>query len=146
MDMESKPRLKRLLRHDPLVVLLREFVPLLDPQACLAVSDGSDDLLGSSERFPPETASTLWDAASAVADSSEITVTEQGAVASIRLDAHRIGAILATGSLPPPEKIQFVLASLRRAIEAWANASWERRATAREALERYQEINLLYSM
>jgi adenylate cyclase len=144
--MENKPRLKRLIRHDPLVVLLREFVPLLGPQASLAVSDGSDALLGSSERFSPETASTLWDAASAVADSSEITVTEQGAVASIRLDAHRIGAILATGSLPPAEKTQFVLASLRRAIEAWANASRERRAIAREALERYQEINLLYSM
>ncbi len=147
MDMENKPRLKRLLRHDPLVALLREFVPLLGPEASLAVSDGSNDLLGSSERFPPETAGALWDAASAAANSSEITVTEQGAVAPIRLDAQqRIGAILATGSLPPPEKTRFVLASLRRAIEAWVNASWERHATAREALERYQEINLLYSM
>jgi adenylate cyclase len=146
MDMENKPRLKRLLRHDPLVVLLQAFVPLLGPEAALAVSDGSDELLGSSEWFPPETASTLWDAASAVADSSEITITEQGTAASIRLDAYRIGAILATGSLPSPEKTQLVLASLGRAIEAWANASWERRATAREALERYQEINLLYSM
>jgi len=146
--MENKPSLKRLVRRDHTETLLKGFAPLLGPEVSLAVSDAPDHVLESRRPFSPEVAHNLWLAASEADDQDEtqVIITSQGAAVPIRLDTQQIGVVMASGPFPPPDQTRAVLTALKQALETLAQAGLERRATAREALERYQEINLLYSL
>jgi PAS domain S-box-containing protein len=143
MDMENKIRLKRLLHPGQVATLLKDFVSLLGPQVSLAVSDTPDRLLGSHRPLSPEVVHALWEAAP---EATQVVVTSQGAATPICVGAQQVGLILATGPLPPPPETQTVLTALRHALESLAGVALERRAVAREALDRYQELNLLYNI
>ncbi len=143
MNVERKPRLKKLLHPEQIITLLRDFAPLFGPEVSLAVSDEADHLLGSHQPFPPQVAHALWKAAP---EAAEVAITSQGAATPICVEAQQVGLILAAGPLPPPARTQAALTALRRALESLAGVALERRAIAREALDRYREINLLYNL
>ncbi len=144
--MESTPQLKRLLRPNQTATLLQGFAPLLGPDILLAVSSAPDQLLVSNRPFPTETVRALWKAVLDAADATEVTITAQGAATPIYVGTQQIGMIMASGPLPSPEQTQNILIAVRYALESIAGATSERRAVARDALDRYQEINLLYGM
>jgi len=141
--MAEKSRLRRLLEAERAAALLRDFASLLGPEVSLAVCDESGHLLSTQRPFPPETIQALLKAASTT---TECIITPQGAAASIRVEGQQIGAILATGPLPPPTQARAALTALRRALESLAEVTLEKRAIARETLDRYREINLLYNL
>ncbi|MCP4539951.1 MAG: GAF domain-containing protein [Chloroflexi bacterium] len=144
--MESKPQLKRLLRPNQTATLLQGFAPLLGPDISLAVSGAPGHLLVSNRPFPPEIIRTLWKAVSDATDAAEVTITSQGAATPIYVGVQQIGMIMASGPLPLPDKTQNILIAVRYSLESIASATSEKRAVARDALDRYQEINLLYGM
>ena len=149
--MEKKLRLKKLLRPEQIVTLLKDFVPLLGPEVSLAVSDGSDRLLESHHPFPPEVSRALWKAMptgqpSIAAEAAEIAITSQGAATPICVEGQRVGLILAAGPLPPPARTEAALIALKHALEFLAGVALEKRAIARETLDRYRELNLLYNL
>jgi adenylate cyclase len=144
--MESKLRLNRLLRPDQIATLLKEFALLLGPEVTLAVCDAPDHPLGDKDPFPVEIARALWEAVPDTADARGIVITSQGAATPLCVEAQRAGMILAFGPLPSPEQTQTILAALKRSLESIAGVASEKRAVARDALDRYQEINLLYSL
>jgi len=63
---------------------------------------------------------------------------------SICVETRRVGLVMAAGPLPPPAQTQAALTALRRALEFLVGITLEKRAIARETLDRYREINLLY--
>jgi signal transduction histidine kinase len=67
-------------------------------------------------------------------------------VFSLRIDSDILGALVVRGSgLADPHQEQVVHA-FRRGLTLFATQSMEKRAVARETLERYREINLLYKV
>jgi len=142
-EMERGLRLKKLVRRKQIVTLLKGFAPLFGPEASLAVSDEPGHLLGSHHPFPPEVASALWEAAS---ETTENAIVSQGAATPIHVKGQRVGLIMVAGPLLAPPQTQAALTALRRALESLATVALEKRAVAREALDRYREINLLYSL
>jgi len=143
--------LKKLVHFEQIATLLQDFVPLLGADVFLAVSDEAGRLLGSNRPFPADVVPGLLEAARGVADfgesgRDEIASTSQGAAAPICVEEQWGGLILATGPLPPPAQTQAALTALRRSLESLAMVALERRAIARETLDRYREINLLYNL
>lgn len=65
---------------------------------------------------------------------------------SICVETQRVGLVMAAGPLPPPAQTQAALTALRRALEFLVGIALEKRAIARETLDRYREINLLYNL
>ncbi len=65
---------------------------------------------------------------------------------SICVETRRVGLVMAAGPLPPPAQTQAALTALRRALEFLVGITLEKRAIARETLDRYREINLLYNL
>ncbi len=141
--MERKLRLKKLLQPEQIATLLRDFTLLLGPEVALAVSDGPGRLLGDHRSFPPGAAHALWEAAP---EAAEVVITSQGAATPICVEAQQVGLILAAGSLLPPAQTRVALTALKHTLESLAVVALERRAIAREALDRYREINELYNM
>lgn len=149
----EKIRLKRLLYAEHITMLLEDFAPLLGPEVSLAVSDKPDRLLGSYPQFPLEAAQVLWEAVGRkgqeVADKTTetaVVTASLGAAMPLCLETQQMGLILVTGSLPPPDQTRAVLAALKHALESLTGVALEKRAVAYEALERYRELNLLYSL
>jgi PAS domain S-box-containing protein len=120
---------------------LEQFAPLLGPGVSLAVSDAAYHLLASNRPFPPEAAAAIREA---VTDEMEISIGAQGAVVPICVEEQKAGMIMACGPLPGPDQTRAVLNALKHSLETVAGVALERRAAVREALDRYQEINLLY--
>jgi len=148
---EREFRLKRLLHSEQITALLKDFAPLLGPEVSLAVSDEADHLLASHRPFPLEVVRALWKAVPEAADSGEfsqarIVITPQGAATPICVEAQQVGLIMATGPLPQPAQTHAALTALKCALESLAKVALEKRVTAREALDRYREINLLYNL
>ncbi len=139
--MRNRLRLKRLFRPAQIAALLEQFAPLLGPEVSLGVNDATNHVLASNRPFPPEAIAAIREA---VTDEMEISVGAQGAAAPICVDAQKAGTIMACGPLPSPDQTRAVLSALRHSLETLANIALERRAAVREALDRYQEINLLY--
>ncbi|MEE8390671.1 MAG: adenylate/guanylate cyclase domain-containing protein [Anaerolineae bacterium] len=141
--MENQLRLKRLLRPNQITTILKEFAPLLGPEVSLAVRGATDRLLASHRVIPPEIVRALRKSAS---DATDVVITPKGAAVPIYVEAQRVGIIMATGPLPAPDQTQAVLIALRCALESIVSVALEKRAVTRDALDRYQEINLLYSL
>ncbi len=150
MNVGSIPRLKRLLHPEQITTVLGDFAPLLGPEVALAVCDAGGRLLGTHGAFPPEVVQILWDAATRqptqAVEEENVAITVHGAVTPLRAQERQVGLILATGRLAPPAQTRAALTALRRAMESLAGAALEKRAIARETLDRYREINLLYDM
>jgi adenylate cyclase len=142
MEIERKPRLKKLVHRKQIITLLKDFAPLFGPEVSLAVSDEPDHLLGSHHPFPLNVAHALWEAA----PEAEVVVTSHGTATPIYVEAQQVGLVMVTGPLPSPVQTQAALTALRRALESLANVALEKRAVAYEVLDRYREINLLYSL
>ncbi|RMF28597.1 MAG: PAS domain-containing protein [Chloroflexi bacterium] len=123
--------------------MLADFAPLLGTDVTLAVTDQDGRLLGSHPSFPVETIRLLHEAARAEA---EIVVTPQGALTALRAEGRQVGWVLASGSLPSASQTQALLKALRQALETLIGVALEKRALARETLDRYREINLLYNL
>jgi len=143
MGKKQELRLKKLLRSGQVQVLLKDFASLLGPDARLAISDEPDHLLESYPSFPPQVALALWKTA---AGTAEPTITQCGAATPICLEERTLGLILATGQLPEPTQVRTTLTTLKHTLESLVQATWEKRAIALETLDRYREINLLYSL
>jgi adenylate cyclase len=149
--MHTKLCLTKLLRPDQIATLVERFAPLLGAQVSLAVNDAPNRSLSSNRSIPKQVAYALWNAASEAAEATvttntEVIITPQGAATPISVEAQRLGIIMAAGPLPSPDQTRAILTALRSSIESVIQVALERRATAREALDRYQEINLLYSL
>ncbi|MCX7683555.1 MAG: PAS domain-containing protein [Anaerolineae bacterium] len=136
--------LKKLLRARQITPLLREFSSLLGPQAFLALSDASGHVLASAQPVPEAISAVLSELP--LDHATEVMIIPQGAAVPICIEGRPEGWLLAVGSLPPPEQTRPLLSALKHALEAIGQAGLERRAVADEALERYQELNLLYSV
>lgn len=136
--------LKKLLRARQITPLLSEFSALLGPQVSLALSDAPGNILSSSHPFPEEALSTLWELP--FDNPTEVLIIPQGAAVPICVEGRPEGRLMALGPLPPSEQARYLLRALKLALEAVGQAALERRAVAEEALERYQELNLLYSV
>jgi adenylate cyclase len=151
MDMEKKGRLKKLLHPEQIRALLKDFASLLGPEVSLAVSDGSDHLLKSHRSFPREVTDALQKAMPAgrpsrAAEAAQVMITHQSAATPIYAGGEQVGLILAAGPLPPPARTETALRALKHALELLVEVTLEKRATARETLDRYREINLLYNL
>jgi PAS domain S-box-containing protein len=143
MGKKQELHLKKLLRSEQVQMLLKDFASLLGPDVCLAISDEPDHLLESYPSFPPQVALALWKTAPEMV---ETTITQCGAATPICLEERTLGLILATGQLPEPTQVRTTLTALKHALESLAQAIREKRAIAIETLDRYREINLLYSL
>ncbi|HET90468.1 MAG TPA: GAF domain-containing protein [Chloroflexi bacterium] len=146
--MEDKVKFGKLFHFRQLALLLEDFALLLGPQAVLAVSDRPDRLSGDRQYppdrvIPPETVTALWQAAS---DAADVVISSQGAAVPLCLESQRVGLIVAVGELPPAPQTRAVLTTFRHTLEALAQVALEKRAVTREALDRYREVNLLYSL
>jgi adenylate cyclase len=150
-EMERKHHLKKLLHPEQIVTLVKDFARLLGPEVSLAVSDRPGHLLESHGPFPTDVAHALWKAVPEAAgrgelSRAEVVITSQGAATPICVETQRVGLILATGPLPPLARTEATLIACRRALESLAGLTLEKRAIARETLDRYREINLLYNL
>ena len=141
--MKRELRLKKLLRSEQIVALLKDFAPLLSPEVSLAVSDEAGRLLGSNRSFPPQVTQALLEAAR---ETVEVAVAPSGAAMPIYVEEQRVGLILAAGPLPPPDQTEAVLVALRRSLESLARVALAKWAVAQETLDRYREVNLLYKL
>jgi adenylate cyclase len=144
--MDAKPRLKRLLQTNQITPFLEEFANLLGPGISLAVSDAPNHLLASVGHSPPEATQSLWEAMLEATEPAEIITTEQGVAAPIQIREHQVGLVIATGRLEQPALTKTALRALTYVIGSLAEVFLERRALARETLDRYREVNLLYSL
>jgi adenylate cyclase len=149
--MPTKLRLTRLLRPDQATTLVEKFAPLLGAEVSLTINDAPNRSLGSNRLIPKRAAHALWNVVPETAETTattdtEVIITPRGAATPIYVEAQRVGIIMASGPLPSPDQTRAVLTALRCTIESMAQVALERRATAREALDRYQEVNLLYSL
>jgi adenylate cyclase len=144
--MENKLPLKRLLQASEITPLLEEFAPLLGLEVSLAVTDAPDHLLASIGHFPLEVAQSLWEAAMEATKQAKVITTDRGVAGSIQMKGHQAGLVMAAGRLGQPARTKAALKALTYAIESLAKVYLERRALARETLDRYREVNLLYSL
>ncbi len=141
--MEEKIRLRRLLPSKQVAALLADFAPLLGKDVALAVTDQDGRPLGSHPTFPSEAIRFLREA---VHEAAEIVITPQGALTPLRAEGCEVGWVLALGSLPSASRTRALLKALRQALETLIGVALEKRALARETLDRYREINLLYNL
>jgi len=136
--------LRKLLRPRQVMPLLSGFSSLLGPRVNLAISDTSGLVLSSPHPLPEETLSAFWE--SPLGESAEIKFTTQGAAIPICVEHKPAGLLLAVGSLASEEQARTILITLKQALEVICQTALERRAVADEALERYQELNILYNV
>lgn len=149
--MKKELYLKRLVHPEQIETLLQEFAPSLGSEVSLAVSDENGHLLGSYRPFPAKVLSGLLEVARGAADldgpgRGGIVSTSLGAIAPVRVEGQRVGLIMATGPLPPPDQTKVALTALRYSLESLAMMALEKRAVVQETLDRYREINLLYNL
>jgi adenylate cyclase len=151
MNAEKKIHLKRLLRSEQSTALLADFAPLLGPEVSLAVSDGDGRLLASLPGFSPGIVAAIrkaipMEGPPTATEATEVVITAHGAAAPICVKSQRAGLIIASGPLPPPAQTRASLTALKHTLESLVGMALERQAIARETLDRYREINLLYNM
>jgi adenylate cyclase len=144
--MDTKPRLKRLLQADQITLLLEEFAHLLGPGISLGVSDAPNHLLASIGHSSPEVTQSFWEAMQEATEPAEIITTEQGVATPIQVREHQVGLVIAVGHIEQPAQAKAALRALTTVVESLARVYLERRALARETLDRYREVNLLYSL
>ncbi len=149
--MESKTPLSRLLYPEQIETLLQDFGALLGPEVSLAVSDETDQILGNHRAFPTQVAHALRQVASTKSAANNharenVYITPDGAIMPINVQAQQTGFVLATGLLPNPARTQVIITALGNALESLAKSALEKRSIARETLDRYRELNLLYNL
>lgn len=135
------PSLRKLLSATEAETLLAQFARLAGGPVTLAIFDRRDRMLAS---YPPGEGSQLAEAAAAVRRTDRLLVNGECQAMPILADDQLVGVLV--GAPSSVHGLDDALGGVLAVLSILVIQAVERKALARELLDRYREINLLYRL